>query len=369
MNIINLQDKNLYFIGGIVRDEILGKKSFDVDVTYVGNAIEFAGTIPNAKIIKVNEPFGTVRINLAGKEIDIASTRGEAYPIKGHLPVVKNIGCSLKEDVLRRDFTINAIAKSTLTGEIIDYTGGLKDIKSKTLRILHNESFVDDPTRIVRGLKFSVRFGFKLDDCTKQLQDEYLNNINYDMSYKRLKKELEETFNLNSNEAFEKFIEQKIYKLISPNNKILNFEYQKILLIRNLIEKYNPKYIWIIYVGLINDISTLPLTKIEKKIVEDYNILKDKSFKTDYEIFKNFEGINLESIIMYSYDNMSVVLKYLENLREIKILISGNDLQNLGIKPSSKYQQCFDYILKEKFKNPVLTKEQEIKLAEKFFNN
>lgn len=73
MSIINLQDKNLYFIGGIVRDKILGKESFDVDVTYVGNAIEFAKTIPNAEILQVNEPFGTVRIKLNEQEIDIAS--------------------------------------------------------------------------------------------------------------------------------------------------------------------------------------------------------------------------------------------------------------------------------------------------------
>ena len=179
MSIINLQDKNLYFIGGIVRDKILGKESFDVDVTYVGNAIEFAKTIPNAEILQVNEPFGTVRIKLNEQEIDIASTRSESYPQKGHLPIVQNIGCPLKEDVLRRDFTINAMAKSTLTGEIIDYTNGLNDIKTKTLRILHDKSFIDDPTRIVRGLKFSVRFGFKLDKHTKKLQDEYLNNINY----------------------------------------------------------------------------------------------------------------------------------------------------------------------------------------------
>ena len=110
MSIINLQDKNLYYIGGVVRDEILGIKSFDIDITYAGNAIDFAHTIPNAEILQVNPPFGTVRIKLNGEEIDIASTRNETYPQKGHLPQVKDIGCSLKEDILRRDFTINALA-------------------------------------------------------------------------------------------------------------------------------------------------------------------------------------------------------------------------------------------------------------------
>ena len=126
MNIINLHDKNLYYIGGVVRDELLGKESFDIDLTYEGDAVEFAKNINGVQIKQINKDFGTVRILYDGKEIDIASTRNEIYPHKGHLPEVFDIGCSLRDDVLRRDFTINALAKSTMTGEIKDFTGGLK---------------------------------------------------------------------------------------------------------------------------------------------------------------------------------------------------------------------------------------------------
>lgn len=360
---MNIKNKNLYYIGGVVRDEILNRECFDIDITYVGNAIEFAKTIPNAEIVQINEPFGTVRIKLDGKEIDIASTRGETYPQKGHLPVVKNIGCSLKEDVLRRDFTINALAKSTLTGEIIDYTNGLEDIKNKTLRILHDNSFIDDPTRIVRGLKFAIRFNFELDEHSKQLQDKYLQNINYDMSYKRLKKELIETFNLNSQKAFEKFIEQKIYKLIAPQE----FELPKTNL-EEIIKKYSPENIWIIYVGLLPNISTLPLTKNEKKIVEDYIKLKELSFDSDYQIYKNFENVNLESIIMFSTINKEIAEHYLKDLRHIKLEITGKDLLDLGIKPNQEYQNCFNFVLNEKIKNPQIKKFEEIQLVKKFFN-
>ena len=366
MSIINIKDKNLFFIGGVVRDEILGQKSFDIDITYVGDAIAFAKTIPNAEIIQINEPFGTVKVKFEDQEIDIASTRCEIYPQKGHLPVVNNIGCSLKEDILRRDFTINALAKSTLTGEIIDYTSGIEDIKNKTLRVLHDKSFIDDPTRIVRGLKFSVRFGFELDEHTKKLQEEYLNNINYDMSYKRLKKELIETFNLNSQNAFEKFVEQGIYKLIAPQE----FKLPEINL-EELISKYKPACPWIIYVGLLPNISNLPLTKTEKKIVDDYKkilnqVQNDKNI-SNFEIYKNFEGVNLESILMLATINPEIVQHYLDNLRNTKIEITGKDLQGLGIPPSSKYSEIFDYILKEKLKNPALTKAQEIELVKKYY--
>lgn len=363
MGIINIQDKNLFYIGGVVRDKLLGEKSFDIDITYAGNAIEFAKTIPDVEILQINESFGTVKIKLNNNEIDIASTRNETYPQKGHLPKVSDIGCSLKEDVLRRDFTINSLAQSTLTGEIIDYTNGLEDIKNKTLRVLHNNSFIDDPTRIVRGLKFTVRFGFELDENTKKLQNEYLGNINYDMSYKRLKKELVETFNLNSQIAFEKFVDLQIYKLISSEE----FTSPKIN-IEKLISEYKPNCIWIIYIGLLPDISKLPLTKIEKKIVDDFNNLKEKTFNTDFEIYKNFKGLNLESIIMSASINQNAVQKYLDKLQHINLEITGRDLQNLGIKPSVEYQKCFDFILNEKIKNLEITKSQEIQLAMKYFD-
>jgi tRNA nucleotidyltransferase/poly(A) polymerase len=254
------------------------------------------------------------------------------------------------------------MAKSTLTGEIVDYTGGLEDIKTKTLRVLHDNSFIDDPTRIVRGLKFAVRFGFKLDEHTKKLQNEYLNNINYDMSLKRLQKELKETFDLNSQIAFEKFVEQRIYKLITPKDFQLpttNFE--------ELINRYQPKNIWIIYAGLIPDIENLPLTKIEKQIIENYNDLQTKTYNSDIEIYKNFANTRLEAVIMYASKNYTAVKKYLDDLKKIKLEITGEDIQALGINPSAKFQKCFDYIIEEKIKNPKITKNEEISLAKQYF--
>lgn len=364
---MDLKDKNLYYIGGVVRDKILGLNSVDIDLVYNGDAIEFAKTIDGAKIIQINEPFGTVKIEFGGQQTDIASTRSESYPQKGHLPVVDKIGCDLKEDVLRRDFTINALAKSTLTGEIIDYTGGMNDIKNKILRVLYDASFIDDPTRILRGLKFAVRFGFELDEHTRKLQDDYLNNINYDMSYKRLKKELIETFNLNSACAFERFIEQKIYKLISP----LEFKCPHLKEYELLINKYKPNNIWIMYVGLLPDISSLPLTKEENQIVDGYkNLLSleidEKSTKLD--IYKAFKGVPFESVLMYSNINAFVVNYYLEHLKSVNLLISGKDLQKLGIPPSAKYQSCFEYILARKLDNPDYGLSDEKLLAKEYFN-
>lgn len=406
MNIININDTSnkLFYIGGVVRDELLNKQSIDIDITYVGNAIEYCSKF--GEVIQINPDFGTVRVKIPSSPhreiadfvpstgsghnvseelnnviVDFASTRSESYPKKGHLPVVDKIGCSLKEDVLRRDFTINALAKSITTGEIVDYVGGLKDLKNKKLRVLHDNSFIDDPTRIIRGLKFAMRFNFELEEHTKKLQDEYLKNINYDMSYKRIKKELIETFNTplsnitkeyKKQRTFEKFINNKIYKLVTPNDVEIPS-----INIEELIEKYcpdmdchvantprNDEHIWLIYVGVLKDLSRLPLTKIEQKILDDVpqNILN-----SDFELYKTFENAKIETILLYAIlKDQKGAKHYLDNLRNIKISINGKDLQNLGISPSPQYQEIFDEVLKAKLQNPKMTKEDELKIAKSY---
>lgn len=408
MNIININDTSnkLFYIGGVVRDELLDKQSIDIDITYVGNAIEYCSKF--GEVIQINPDFGTVRVKIPSSPhreiadfvpstgsghnvpeelnnviVDFASTRSETYPKKGHLPVVEKIGCSLKEDVLRRDFTINALAKSITTGEIVDYVGGLKDLKNKKLRVLHDNSFIDDPTRIIRGLKFAMRFNFELEEHTKKLQDEYLKNINYDMSYKRIKKELIETFNAplsnitkeyKKQHTFERFINEKIYKLVTPNDVEIPS-----INIEELIEKYcldmdchvanaprNDEHIWLIYVGVLKDLSRLPLTKIEQKILDDVpqNILN-----SDFELYKTFENAKIETILLYAIlKDQKGAKHYLDNLRNIKISINGKDLQNLGISPSPQYQEIFDEVLKAKLQNPKMTKEDELKIA-KFYSS
>ena len=385
MNIIKINDNSnkLFYIGGVVRDELLGRESLDVDITYVGNAIEYCSKF--GEVVQVNPDFGTVRVAIPSHPspcttsptveasgevtVDFASTRSESYPKKGHLPVVEKIGCSLREDVMRRDFTINALAKSVTTGEIVDYVGGLEDLKNKKLRVLHDESFIDDPTRIIRGLKFATRFGFELEEHTKKLQDEYLANINYDMSYKRVKKELIETFSLNSQSAFKAFIDQKIYKLVTPND----VKMPKVN-VENLVTTYlaaqSPSYpaaLWLIYVGILGDLSRLPLTKIEQKILDD---VPKEVLKSDFELYKTFQNTRIETVLLYAITKDETGARhYLDDLREIKLDITGKDLQALGIKPSPKYQVIFDEVLKAKLQNPKMTKTDEIEIAKKYLSD
>lgn len=363
MDIINLYEKseNLFFVGGIVRDELLGKQSPDIDLTFVGDAVEFARNLDFGEITQINEEFGSVHLKIGDKTVDITSTRTESYPNKGQLPVVNKIACSLKEDVQRRDFTVNAIAKNCKTGKIIDYVGGIEDLHNKILRFLHDKSFVDDPTRIIRGLKFAVRFGFELEEHTKKLQDEYLENVDYNMSFKRLKDELVDAFNLNNQKVLHKFVEQKMYKLLSQNSD--NVEE---FFVQSLVDKYKSeiKKVWICYLGSF-DLSNLPLTKSETKIIEDYKKLLKADLSSDIKAYKAFEKVDIESLILLAQTKKDLVEKYLDELRKIKIQISGEDLIKLGYKPSKRFAEVLDVVLQAVLENPTMNHAQQLTMAEK----
>lgn len=368
----------LYLIGGIVRDMLLGRENLDIDITVEGDAIAFADILAReagAKILSTHESFGTIKVEINSIKLDFASTRSETYPKKGHLPHVREIGCELEKDVIRRDFTINSLAMSLNEADfahLIDYVGGYDDLKSKKIRILHDLSFVDDPTRIIRALKFSVRLGFEIEENTLKLQREYFENINYDMGYKRVKSELKQTFELNSQLAFDKFIEEKIYKLVTPKEFDL-------MAVRNahptlLINKYSPKHPWLVYLGAIcvqenNDFcDKLELTKAEKNIILGAKSLLAEDLSDDYKIHKAFGAQKPESLLIYAIfkgkEGEEKVSHYLNNLKKIKLSISGKDLVQLGFEPSKQFGKILDSILREKIKNPALKKADEIRLAQ-----
>lgn len=366
----------LFLIGGIVRDLLLNRKNLDIDITIEGNAIEFAQVLEKelgVKILSVHKDFGTVKVHFDGQDIDFASTRCESYPKKGHLPFVEKINCSLEDDVLRRDFTINSLALSLNQdsfADLIDYTGGFEDLNAKKIRILHDESFVDDPTRIIRALRYSQKLGFELDEKTLKLQQAYLENINYDMSYSRVKNELERTFELNSQTIFDVFLDQKIYKLLTKSEvKKPQPDIEK------LIHKYSPKSPWLVYFGIVavqldnKDLDKLELTKVEKNTILDAKNLLTAAFKDDFEIYKALQGKSIETLlILAAMGHSKDVLHYLDNLCQIKLSITGDDLIKAGFAPSKDFSLAFDYVIEQKIKNPQMDKPQELKLAKEYLS-
>ncbi|HEY0392539.1 MAG TPA: hypothetical protein VGC63_12595 [Solirubrobacterales bacterium] len=166
----DLEGDPVYLVGGAVRDLLLGRGRTDIDLVVVGDAEALAARL-GVDVVSY-ERFGTAKVVLDSHEVDIAAARSESYPRPGSLPVVEP-AAGLDADLRRRDFTINAMA-IPLQGEprLIDPHGGEADLATKQLRVLHERSFVDDPTRAIRGARYAARFGFELEPRTAELLRE-----------------------------------------------------------------------------------------------------------------------------------------------------------------------------------------------------
>ncbi len=159
-----------YLVGGMVRDLAIGCRNIDLDIVIEGDALDLAGVFARAtgSSVKGRTKFGTCKIeSRAFGTIDLATARSESYRHPGALPDVE--ASNLKADLARRDFTVNAMAISLdphRYGRLLDPFGGFADISGGRLRILHPAGFRDDPTRILRGVRFAARFGFTFESGT-----------------------------------------------------------------------------------------------------------------------------------------------------------------------------------------------------------
>lgn len=157
----------VYLVGGAVRDLLLGRPRADLDLVVEGDAAALAERLGGAG--SVHERFGTVKVDVEGHQVDIASARTETYPEPGALPVV-GPATGIEEDLARRDFTVNAMAIPLQASPcLLDPFGGEKDLAAGLLRVLHDRSFVDDPTRAIRAARYASRFGFALEPDTEEL--------------------------------------------------------------------------------------------------------------------------------------------------------------------------------------------------------
>src|SRR4051812_3198071 len=167
-----------YLVGGVVRDLLLGRPVTDVDVAIEGDA-EALSDLPGFSLER-DGLFLTGRLEEGDVKIDVAQTRAESYPRPGALPEVRP--ASITEDLARRDFTVNAMA-FPLSGDrdLLDPHGGVDDLRIGLLRILHETSFVDDPTRALRAARYAARFGFELEPETERLlRDTDLSTVSED---------------------------------------------------------------------------------------------------------------------------------------------------------------------------------------------
>lgn len=332
----------VFFVGGMVRDALMGIDIKDIDILVEGSAIDFIENFArkydsccdnpsfdnncnnrlDVKIKSVHESFNTAKTAINGIEIDFASTREEEYPKSGCLPVVTKTACPIKDDLKRRDFTANAIAaklsiqNDRLKYELIDPFEGAIDIKNKTLKILHDKSYIDDPTRILRGLDFILRFGFDFDKHDKLLIEEYLKSPDREgLSIDRVKLTLKKLFSGTdrAKEAYLRILDDKYYR-IWENKPSFKKEWAQKLYDSVEIFKVPSSGIFLgaIFENLCNG---KPLA---------CNI-------SNYEIYNFYKPIsNKDLALRYSILGDNTALFYFKKLKDVKSDITGEDLIKQG---------------------------------------
>jgi tRNA nucleotidyltransferase (CCA-adding enzyme) len=185
----------VYLVGGTVRDILLGEPNFDVDVAVEGDAIALAKRLAEALNgrVRAHTKFGTAVVVYGDDErVDVVTARTEFYDAPATLPSVEH--ATIREDLFRRDFTVNAMAvslKGEDFGRLVDPFRGRPDLDAKTIRVLHNLSFIDDPTRIFRAIRYESRYGFRMDEHTQRLARGTIEmGLVGDLSSARLRDEL-----------------------------------------------------------------------------------------------------------------------------------------------------------------------------------
>lgn len=184
----------VYLIGGAPRDLIVSSRLGDLDLVVVGNGEQFARALAEVLggTVTTHSRFGTARLNDLGERLDVATARTEHYDSPAALPKVEP--GTLAEDLLRRDFTVNTLAIELGEGppyEVLDSYNALGDIRDRRLRVLHDGSFADDPTRILRGIRFESDLGFRLDAAAERMARTAAAEGRFDaLTSDRLRREL-----------------------------------------------------------------------------------------------------------------------------------------------------------------------------------
>lgn len=389
----------LYLVGGVVRDLILGHQVFDLDIVVEGDAIEFSRKL--AEEIKgdfsKHHAFGTAQVCFDGHKIDLATARSEEYSHWGALPKVKP--ASLAQDLKRRDFTINAMAISLNKddyGKLIDLYKGLSDLKNGILRVLHEKSFLEDPTRILRAIRFEQRFGFKMESYTFSLLREALNlkALKFVNSH-RLRDELILILKEPKPYAYIKrikelegfsFIDRKI-KLNKENFKFFLRAQAAISHYQKRFKKHRKLQTWLIFLaGILINLSSQRLEKVlhnfgfrkgERLIISSIkkNVRKIKKLNkctNPQIIYRTLNPYSFESILFfYAYYSKKVFRKniryFLDKLVDTRLRIRGKDLEDLGLKPSTIYSKIFKKLLYSKMDNRLKSRREELEEAKRIY--
>ncbi len=390
---------SVYAVGGFVRDLLLKVENLDVDVVVEGDGIRFAEEFEKkfSCRIRTHKKFGTAIILFPDHlKVDVATARWEVYDSPAALPTVES--ASIKMDLYRRDFTVNTLAiqlNPKAFGELIDFFGGVKDIKEKVIRVLHNLSFVEDPTRVFRAIRFEQRFGFQIGKHTQNLMKNALKvGFLERLSGGRI---LSELLLLLQEEApfpaLKRMRDFNLLQLLHPNLRLDDQAESLFEQIRHVISWFDLLFLevryerWLIYFyGLIDLLKEVEIEelcqrlamndKLKRRVIEgklqgDQALLQIFSWiNTDRtpkrsEVYDVLDPLSTESkLFMMAKTTQMATRRYISvyftQLKDTKPLLRGADLIQMGIKSGPFIKKALSGLLKARLNEEVITRQDEM---------
>lgn len=384
-----------YAVGGFARDLVMRGENLDVDIVIEGEGIRFAeefGRETGARV-RPHHKFATaVLVFPDGFKVDVASARVEYYLEPGALPTVEY--SSLKQDMYRRDFTINTLAvrlNPAGFGELIDFFGAQRDIKEKGIRVLHSLSFVEDPTRILRAVRFERRFGFTISRHTLNL---IRNAVRLDLVSRLPKPRLFSELELILQEADPVSILVRLAELgvgtsIHP---FLTFDKAHIALLeetREVLSWFSLLFLeekvekWeVFFLALLSPIPPAEAKKLAKdlgvrsRLRELVRVCRDEgtgvvqqlvlspaiSRKTIHDILSIVPNEVILYLMAYTKhpDIKRYISLYFTQLKNVRCQVGGQDLIDLGYSPGPRFKEIFDAVLERKFTDELRTRDEEV---------
>jgi len=395
---------SVYAVGGFVRDLLMRVENFDVDIVVEGDGIHLAEEFEKNSLcrIRTHKKFGTAIILFPdGLKVDVATARLEVYDFPAALPTVER--GSIKMDLYRRDFTINTLAiqlNPKAFGELIDFFGGVKDIKEKVIRVLHNLSFVEDPTRIFRAIRFEQRLGFQIGKHTQNLMKNavkmgFMDRLSGGRILSELILILEEE---NPIPALKRMRDYNLFHLLHPRLKFDEEVENLFEQIHHVISWFDLLFLeeryerWLIYFyGLIDFLKEGEIHEIcqrlamndkacrkvtEGKRQGDQALLQIFSWiNTDFqpkrsEIYNVLDPLPTEAkLFMMAKTTQMTTRRYISlyftQLKDTKPLLKGSDLVQMGMKPGPSIRKTLADLLKARLDEQVTTRQDEMEYISK----
>ncbi|AMD91692.1 CBS domain-containing protein [Desulfomicrobium orale] len=391
---------DVYAVGGFVRDMLLGIPNDDIDLVVEGDGVAFAQTLGErlGARIRPHLKFRTAVLILpSGQKVDVATARLEYYEYPAALPVVEL--SSLKMDLYRRDFSINTLAvhlSPAHFGRLVDFFGGQQDLKDGVIRALHSLSFVEDPTRIIRAIRFEGRFQFRIGAQTERLIKNAVRlNIFQRLSGARIRHELR----LLAEDAApvaglvrmrDLGLLQAIHPLLHfpPSKERLLEEIERVVTWYRLLYREEAPDVWIVYfLGLVSgfDATSVDLLTSRLQFVPRRTELVESTRRqlrfmamqlaqwgrtngSSAELYDILSPVPLEGLLyamakQRKQELKKAISRFLTTLQDVHVAISGADIKAMGVAPGPSFSIILEAVKRAVLNGRVKTREEQLEHA------